>query len=324
MHIPDLFERIQAGDVRAVSRGITLIESTQAAHQDMALDLLDLCLTASGGAHRIGITGLPGAGKSTFIESAGLLLVNEGLRVSVLSVDPTSRKTGGSILGDKTRMEQLGRSEQAFIRPSPSGFTPGGVAARTYEAMLICEASGFDVIMVETVGIGQSEDLVRQMVDTLVLLALTGAGDGLQGIKKGVIEFADFILINKADGTNVDPAQALKKTLTQSLAYFSSTPPVVQCISAQHGDGLPDVLNQIRALYEALRSTGQLQKNRVAQHQNWFYACVEQAFHAFLYSEEARTPALESILKAITAGRLSPRRAAAQFLSAFTRGDQPL
>ena len=232
MSTRELADLIRTGDRRALARGITLVESTRADHRDQTRELLDLLLPHAGDSIRIGITGVPGVGKSTFIEAFGAHVIDQGHRVAVLAVDPTSRKSGGSILGDKTRMEDLARNESAFIRPSPAGETLGGVARRTREAMLLCEAAGFDVVFVETVGVGQSEAVVAGMVDLLLLLLLPGAGDELQGIKRGILEWIDLVAVNKADGRGAQAAREARAQYLSALHFVrpvhpSWTPPVV-------------------------------------------------------------------------------------------------
>src|SRR6188472_250749 len=213
----ELADAVRAGDRRALARAITLVESTRADHRDDAVELLDALMPATGEATRVGISGAPGAGKSTFIEALGMHLVDAGHRVAVLAVDPSSTRSGGSILGDKTRMEELSRRPEAYIRPSPSSGTLGGVARRTREAMLVCEAAGFDVVVIETVGVGQSEVAVAGMVDLFVLLLGPGAGDELQGVKRGIVELADVVVVNKADGALADLARHTAADYTHAL-----------------------------------------------------------------------------------------------------------
>jgi len=217
--IETLAERVLAGDRRALAQAITLVESTRADHRDEAEALMAAVLPKSGGAQRIGITGVPGVGKSTFIEAFGLHLIAAGHRVAVLAVDPSSQRSGGSILGDKTRMQELARAEAAFIRPSPAGGSLGGVARRTREALLVCEAAGFDVVIVETVGVGQSETAVADMADVFLLLLQPGAGDELQGFKRGIVELADILAINKSDGDNVSAAQRAAEASVSVMTF---------------------------------------------------------------------------------------------------------
>ena len=245
-----LAERILAGDRRALARAITLIESRRSEHQEQAAQLLGRLLPATGQAVRLGISGTPGAGKSTFIEAFGAHLIEQGHRVAVLAVDPTSRRSGGSILGDKTRMQRLAQAQAAFVRPSPAGDSLGGVARRTREAGLVCEAAGFDVVLIETVGVGQNETAVADMVDCFVLLLAPGAGDELQGIKRGVIELADLVLINKADGELRAAARRAQADYKAALALLRPgtagwAPEVLTC-SALEGTGIAEVWQAVR------------------------------------------------------------------------------
>src|SRR5210317_1087126 len=247
--LQDIADGVRAGNVRALAKAITLIESRNLDHSLAATTLLDELLPDTGNSIRIGISGVPGAGKSTFIEALGMSLLSQGHKVAVLAVDPSSQISGGSILGDKTRMEELSRQANAFIRPSPSSGTLGGVARKTRETMLACEAAGFDVIIVETVGVGQSETTVASMVDFFLVLMLAGAGDELQGIKKGILELADAIAINKADGDNVENAKRAVKAYETALSLLNpSSPswkaPVLTC-SALEMIGIEDIWNVV-------------------------------------------------------------------------------
>ena len=284
---PDaLASGIEAGDRRALARGITLVESTRPDHQDAATALLERLLPRTGGSSRLGISGPPGVGKSTFIEAFGLHLVGRGHQVAVLAVDPTSSVSGGSILGDKTRMAELGRHPAAFIRPSPGGGQLGGVARRTREALLLCEAFGFDVVIVETVGVGQSETAVADMVDFFLVLLLAGGGDDLQGIKKGVIEIADMIAINKADGDNVTRAGKAAAEYQHALQILSPRsptwhPPVVT-ISGRDNKGLDDLWARISDHRARTTATGEFVERRQAQAVNWMHDMLEDRLMAAL------------------------------------------
>ena len=276
----DLAAAIRAGDRGALARGITLIESRAAAHRAEADDLLHRLTPHAGGAVRVGITGAPGAGKSTFIDALGLQLSEAGRRVAVLSVDPSSPVTRGSILGDKTRMERLSRHPEAFIRPSPSGGELGGVARRTRETIVLCEAAGFDVVLVETVGVGQSEVLVRGMVDCFLVLLLAGAGDELQGIKKGILELADILTVNKADGDNRSRAEAARREFGRALHYLAPTdgawqPPVLACSSAT-GDGIAAVWTEVEKFMAQGRERGEFAARRQTQALAWLDALVTE------------------------------------------------
>lgn len=292
---------ILAGDRTILARAITLIESRAAAHQESARAILRACLPRSGQSIRIGITGVPGAGKSTFIEAFGFMLCERGQKVAVLAVDPSSSVHGGSVLGDKTRMEDLSRHPNAFIRPSPSGGTLGGVAAKTRESLLLCEAAGFDVVLVETVGVGQSEVSVRSMVDFFLLLQIAGAGDELQGIKKGVIEMADAIVVNKADGENVPRANLARVEYSRVLHFLQPftpgwTPRALTC-SAIQGDGILEVWDEIERFRHHLEEKGIFAARRREQNLQWFHTLLREAVLGQFHTRPdvvARLPALES------------------------------
>lgn len=271
---------IQAGDRGALARGITLIESHAPAHRVLADELLRLLTPQAGGAMRVGITGVPGAGKSTFIDALGVRLCDAGLRVAVLSVDPSSPITHGSILGDKTRMEKLSRCRAAFIRPSPSECELGGVARRTRESIVLCEAAGFDVVIVETVGVGQSEVLVRAMVDCFLVLMIAGAGDELQGIKKGIIELADILVVNKADGDNLKRAEAARLEFGRALHYLTVPdgtwqPQVLTC-SAFTGAGIEETWASVLSFFNLARANGDFAARRRDQAQAWLDALITE------------------------------------------------
>ena len=257
------------GNRRVIAKTITLVESSLTAHQELAKKIIDTLLPYSGRAVRIGITGVPGVGKSAFIESFGMMLLKDEHRIAVLAVDPSSKKSGGSVMGDKTRMERLSVEETAFIRPSPSGGTLGGVARKTRETMIVCEAAGFDVMVVETVGVGQSETTVASMVDFFLVLMLSGAGDELQGIKKGVLELADAIAITKADGDNIEKAKRARKEYETALHLINPSssnwsPPVVTC-SALKLEGVENIWDIVLNHREKLKSTGVFEENRKNQ-----------------------------------------------------------
>ena len=272
---------VLAGDRARLARAITLVESRSPKHAPYAQELMTRILPETGGSMRIGMTGVPGAGKSTTIEALGMLLCRRGKKVAVLAVDPSSSIHGGSILGDKTRMEALCREDNAFIRPSPSGRSLGGVAARTREALLLCEAAGYDVIIVETVGVGQSETEVRTMTDFFLLLQIAGAGDELQGIKKGVIELADAIVVNKADGDNRLRAEQAKVEYARVLHFLHPfTPgwrPQALACSAREGDGIERVWELICEFREQLTASGVFEQRRREQNVDWFHSLMQQA-----------------------------------------------
>jgi len=317
-------EGVLAGDRAMIGRAVTLIESTAAKHRELAAAVLHELMPASGGAHRIGLTGVPGVGKSTFVDALGSRLVDDGHRVAVLAVDPTSTRTRGSILGDKTRMARLAVSDAAFIRPSPSAGTLGGVARATRETMLVLEAAGFDVVIVETVGVGQSEVTVRDMVDIFVVLMLPGAGDALQGIKKGVLELADLLVVNKADGERVIAAEAAAREYRNALRILQpSSPdwtPVVQLASAIEGTGLADVWDLILQHRDKLGASGALSAQRRDQQVRWMWAMVEDRLVSAMREHVGVTAMLETLEAAVAAGEESPSVAADRLLRAFFTG----
>ena len=304
---------------RMLAKTITLVESSLPAHQELAATILDRMLPYTGKALRLGITGVPGVGKSTFIENLGMLLVRKGLRVAVLAVDPSSTRSGGSIMADKTRMEKLALEEKAFIRPSPTEGTLGGVARKTREVLLVCEAAGFDVVIVETVGVGQSETRVASMVDFFLVLMLAGAGDELQGIKKGILEMADAIVINKADGDNVEKARLAKKAYENALNLLtpsspSWSPPVLTC-SALKLTGIEAVWDTVLAHREKLTATGELNQKHRKQALDWMWVLVEEALKARFYTNREVNAQLPKIKHAVESGVITPTTAANDLLS---------
>jgi LAO/AO transport system kinase len=277
---PALVEGVLAGDRRSLARAVTLVESTLDDDRPRAVELLDGVLTRSGGSHRVGISGAPGVGKSTFIEALGLHLVDAGHRVAVLAVDPSSSRTGGSILGDKTRMAELARRPEAFIRPSPSGGDLGGVAARTGDALLLCEAAGYDVVLIETVGVGQSEVAVADLVDTFVLLVSPGGGDELQGVKRGIMELADLVVVTKADGDLLPAARRAEADYRHAAHFirrrFEAWEPRVLAVSSVAGTGVGDVWDAVSAHRVALDADGTLPALRAEQAVLAFWREVER------------------------------------------------
>jgi LAO/AO transport system kinase len=318
MDIQFYIDGVLAKNRRITAKTITLIESSLPAHQDKAKAIVDALLPFAGEAVRIGITGVPGVGKSTYIESFGMELVEQGYQVAVLAVDPSSSKSGGSIMGDKTRMEKLSLNTQAFIRPSPSGGTLGGVARKTRETMIICEAAGFDVIMVETVGVGQSEITVASMVDFFLLLMLAGAGDELQGIKRGVLELADAIAINKADGDNLEKAKAAQKEYEKALSLLTPETPTWQprvfTCSALTMDGINEIWKAILNHRRKLETSGELAQRRKKQALDWMWALVEEGLRDRFYKNVDVSKALPEIVKAVENGRTAPTAAAHRLL----------
>lgn len=311
MDAEDLAERVIAGDRRALARAITVVESTREADRAAALVLGERAAATGRQALRIGLTGTPGVGKSTFIEAFGLMLTAQGLRVAVLAVDPTSARSGGSILGDKTRMERLSRDPRAFIRPSPSQTALGGVARRTREVVGLCEGAGFDVVLVETVGVGQSETIVADLTDLFILLMAPGGGDELQGVKRGIMELADLILVNKADGdlragaerTRNDYAGALR--LMRRRAEDPEGFPKALCVSALTGEGIAGSWADMQALMTWRRAEGHLANRRADQARRWFEAEVREALLATLQSREELRRAMARVGQAVGEGNLS-------------------
>ncbi len=318
--IDDLERRLLAGDRAALARAITLVESRRTDHQEAARALLERVMPHTGKAQRLGITGVPGAGKSTTIEALGVNLTRAGHKVAVLAVDPSSSRTGGSILGDKTRMERLATDPNAYIRPSPSGGTLGGVARKTREAMLLCEAAGFDVVIVETVGVGQSETVVADMVDLFLALLIPGGGDELQGIKKGLIEIADMIVINKADS---DPARAERSAREYRAALHILTPaspdwtPPVLTASGLNNEGLDRLWTQIERHREIMTANGDRAARRAAQNARWMWAMVRDRLEeAFRDAPDVAAISGETE-RQVRAGRVPASTAADRLLRAF-------
>ena len=324
--VDEYVEGVLANNRAILARAITLTESRRPEHQQMAEAMLLRLLPRCGKAHRVGVTGVPGVGKSTFIDALGTQLTAQGQRVAVLAVDPTSSRTGGSILGDKTRMERLSRDDRAFIRPSPTAGTLGGVTRRTREAMHICEAAGFDVVLVETVGVGQSEVAVSEMVDFFLVLAIAGAGDELQGIKRGILELADMIAVNKADGNNKSRATRAASEYAGAMhlitpAGASWVPPVVTC-SALKGTGLDDLWHSILEHRERLTASGELAAKRRGQMLRWMWTLVEDRLVTSLRSDRAVASAIVPLEADVLAGRLTPSIAADRILRAFAERDR--
>jgi LAO/AO transport system kinase len=316
--VEDLVERVRAGDRRALARAITLVESSRPEHRRRAEALLEAVLPHSGGARRIGISGTPGVGKSTFIEELGLRLVDAGHRLAVLAVDPSSARTGGSILGDKTRMGELSRRAEAFIRPSPSGGSLGGVARRTREALLLCEVAGFDVVVVETVGVGQSETAVAQICDLFLLLVAPGGGDELQGIKRGIMELADLVAVNKADGALIDAARHTAADYRHALHLvrpkWPGRPTEVMTCSAHTGAGLEQVWESLDGLHRNLTDDGAIPELRRRQAVSALWADVEdRLLDRFRHDPDlaARATELEA---SVAAGTRAPSGAATELI----------
>jgi LAO/AO transport system kinase len=324
MNAASFRDAIRGGDRRALARAITLLESTRPDQAALGQEILEALVPYTGGAVRLGVTGPPGVGKSSFIEALGLHLIGLGHRVAVLAVDPSSPVSGGSILGDKTRMERLAQQEAAFIRPSPSGGTLGGVAHRTREAMLVVEAAGHDVVIVETVGIGQSEVAVASMVDFFAVLLQPGAGDALQGIKKGVLELADGLVVTKADGdqrllaerTRAEHKNALG-LLRPSSAHWT---PQVGVVSAVHGSGIPEFWQTVLAQRQALTASGELDSRRREQAKAWLWALVEEGLSAAFRAHPGVAPRIPALERDVESRKTTPAAAARALLDAFRKG----
>ena len=319
-----LAQRVLAGDRRALARAITLIESQRPDHLEQAEALLERLLPATGGAIRLGVSGAPGAGKSTFIEALGQHVIGQGQKIAVLAVDPSSRRSGGAILGDKTRMQRLAQAQGAFIRPSPAGTTLGGIARRTREAALVCEAAGFDLIVIETVGVGQSETAVADMVDGFLLLLAPGGGDDLQGIKRGIVELADLLVINKADGDLLPAARRAKADYQAALhllrpASAAWTPEVLTC-SALHGEGIEEVWDAVLRHRLELEDEGELAARRARQTDSWLLAEVQALLLDALRRDPATAGLLAELQSAVGSGELLPPHAARRLLARF-RGE---
>lgn len=318
--VDEYVEGVLSGDRTVLARAITLVESNAPAHMDAAQEVLRLLLPHTGKAVRVGITGVPGAGKSTLIEAMGVQLVESGHRVAVLAVDPTSSVTQGSILGDKTRMEQLSRSPHAFIRPSPTGGRLGGVARKTRETILVCEAAGFDTILVETVGTGQSEITVRSMVDFFLLVLIPGGGDELQGIKKGVVELADAIAINKADGKDKIKAQAARVEYNRALHYLSPATEgwrtEAYTCSALTGEGVAELLTLIARFRQETTASGAFEARRRHQSTEWLHTLVEEQLRTFFFEHPVVSKVLPTIEAAVRDGKLPATTAARLLLEA--------
>ncbi len=314
----EIFNGIRNQNQASLSRAITIIESTAQKHQQQAKELIQSCLPLANNSIRIGITGVPGVGKSTFIESFGKFLVSNGKKVAVLTVDPSSSISKGSILGDKTRMEELVKEKNAFIRPSASGETLGGVARKTRETIILCEAAGFDVILIETVGVGQSETAVHSMTDYFLLLKLAGAGDELQGIKRGIMEMADCIIINKADGENLKAAKLAKTEFNRALHLYpekeSGWTPKTLLASALKNEGIAEIWEVISNYFEAVKTNGYFQHKRKEQNKFWLMQTIESRLKSEFYEKPSVKKELDTQLKALEENKTTPFEAAEKLL----------
>ena len=314
----DYIEGVLKGDKVVLSRAITLIESQLGADKELSMEVLEGILPQTGSAKRIGITGVPGVGKSTFIEALGEHLIARGCKVAVLAVDPSSQRSKGSILGDKTRMPGLSNSPQAFIRPSAAGTSLGGVAHNTREALLLCEAAGYDIVLVETIGVGQSETLVHNMVDFFLLLKLAGAGDELQGIKKGIMEMADAVVITKADGANQKAAKEAQATFQGALHLLLSSgsewmPPVLTC-SALNGTGIDEIWQTVEKHHGWMTEQSLFSSKRASQRMSWMQECVRRELDQSISSDPRMFSKMEGMKQQVMEGSLLPAKAAQELL----------
>ncbi len=320
----DEYEKgVLEGNRTILARAITLVESNLPAHQEKAAELLRRVQGKAGGSIRVGITGVPGAGKSTLIEALGMKLCREGHKVAVMAIDPSSTRSGGSVLGDKTRMELLSREENAFIRPSPSGGALGGVARKSRETLVLCEAAGYDIALIETVGVGQSEVTVRSMVDFFLLVLIAGAGDDLQGIKKGVIEIADTIAINKADGDNVSRARAAMTDMNQVLHYLQQATEGwnsrSMTVSARTGDGLKELWDTVLEFRANTQKSGVWEARRREQDVEWMHSMIDEALRNLFRRDPTVAALLPRLENAVARGTLPPAAATIELIDAFSR-----
>lgn len=317
----DYVEGILSGNITVLSQAITLVESHNPAHYEQAQQIIERCLPHAGNSVRIGITGVPGAGKSTFIEAIGGMVVKMGHKLAVLAIDPSSERSGGSILGDKTRMESISGNPDIFIRPSPSAGSLGGVARKTRETIVLCEAAGFDIIFIETVGVGQSETVVHSMVDMFMMLQISGAGDELQGIKRGIMEMADLIAITKADGDNIHMAELAKTQITNALMLFptpdSNWRPQVFTSSAVTGAGLKEVWGNIEEYIAYTKANGYFTSNRHRQSKYWMYETIGEALRESFYRNAEIEQILPTYEKRVLEDRLSSFIAAKELLETY-------
>ena len=323
LSVDELADGIRSGNRSMLARAITLVESNAIAHQEQSQQLLDMLMDRTGDSLRIGITGVPGAGKSTIIDTFGSMLCEQGHKVAVLAVDPSSTVTRGSILGDKTRMERLIQRENAFVRPSPTGGCLGGVARKSRETILLCEAFGFDVILLETVGVGQSEVTVRSMVDFFLLLLISGAGDELQGIKKGVIELADLIVINKADGDNLQRANAAKAEYNRVLGFLSPSTEGwktrAMTASAQTGAGIGEIWETIRQFRQQTTAGGIFQCRRREQNLDWMRSLIDEALRRKFFADQQVKHKLDLLSAEVARGEMPPVKAVESLMREWIR-----
>ena len=322
----EFFQGIRSGDISMLGQAITLVESSLDSHQKAAQDLIRKCLPYSGHAFRLGITGIPGAGKSTFIESLGKHILREGGKLAVLAIDPSSERSKGSILGDKTRMEELAANPNAFIRPSPTGGTLGGVARKTRETIILCEAAGFDTVFIETVGVGQSEIAVHSMVDFFLLIMLPGTGDELQGIKRGIMEMADAIVINKSDGSNQVKARRAQAEFANALHLFPPSPsgwsPQVKTCSSLYNKGISEVWALAMDYHTVVLENGYLAKKRQEQSSFWMHETIREGIYNQVFNDPEMKKELLLHEKAIAEGRITSFMAASSILNKYKSPDK--
>ncbi len=321
-----LVQQILTGNRASLSKAITLVESSLRSHQEIAQEIITACLPRSGNSLRIGITGVPGVGKSTFIESLGTFLTSKGKKLAVLAIDPSSSRSRGSILGDKTRMEMLSNHENAYIRPSPSGGSLGGVARKTRESIILCEAAGFDIIFIETVGVGQSETAAHSMVDFFLLLMLAGAGDELQGIKRGIMEMADLVAINKADGDNIKKAELAAREYQNALHLFPPsdsgwTPRVATCSSIR-STGVENIWKLVMDYADFTRQNGYFQKRRNEQSLYWMYESINEQLKDHFYGSPEILNLTKMVEKQVLQNQISSFQAAGKLLSSYFRSNK--